>query len=609
VDVVVTNPNGASVTSVNGFTYITPTITSINPNSGPSNGGTIFTINGGGFANGVTVTFGGAPATNIFVFNNETTIQAQTPLHAPGSVNVVVTNPNGASATSTNGYTYLASVAVSSLIPPTGSSLGGTFITISGSGFASGSTVKIGGVPATNVVFVSSTTLTAVTGPHTPGFADVLVANTNGISGTLTNGFNYVAAPLPQVTSILPPSGSSLGGTFVTITGASFAAGATVKIGGSSATNVSFVNSGMLTATSGAHAAGLVDVQVINSDSQAGTLSNAFTYDAAAPPTVTSIVPASGSTLGGTPVTINGTGFGNGASVTIGGQPAANVSVVNSTTILATTGARPAGMVDVVINNPDTQTATLPNAFTYASTPSNDNFDNRFAITGAGSTTASGSNAGATVENSEPSDLIGTGVGTPSVWWTWTATCTFTVSSPNSFINTSGSSFDTILGVFTGSSLASLIPFASDDDAGGNLTSIVPSPTPGPSALNVVAGTVFQIRVRGFSASSTGTIMLHIDSPCGISGVNPSSGPFVGGTNVTISGAGFNSGATVAFGGVNATAVNVVNSTTITATTAAHAGGAVDVTVTNPSQPPATLPNGFMFTGGPKRIRGQITSQ
>src|SRR5262249_46013726 len=195
VDVVVTNPNATTATSVNGFTYIAPTITSINPNTGPSNGGTFVAINGGGFSSGVTVTFGGTPATNIFVFNNETTIQLLTPLHATGNVDVVVTNPNGASATSTNGYNYLPSVTVSSLTPAAGSSLGGTPVTISGSGFATGATVKIGGVPATNVVFGSSSTLTVVTGAHAPGFVDVLVTNTNGISGTLANGYNYVAAP------------------------------------------------------------------------------------------------------------------------------------------------------------------------------------------------------------------------------------------------------------------------------------------------------------------------------------------------------------------------------------------------------------------------------
>jgi cytochrome c peroxidase len=607
VNVVVTNPNGTTVTSVNGFQYTAPSFTSITPNSGPSNGGTFVTINGAGFAQGATVTFGGVAATNVSTFNNETQINATTPLHAEGSVNIVVTNPNGASATSFNGFLYVASVTVSSTVPTSGSSLGGTPVTITGTGFATGATVKIGGVAATNVVVVNSNSITAVTGPHPGGLAVVVVTNSNGIGGAGANGFTYVAADPPQVTSVAPTSGSSLGGTSLTVSGSSFAQGATVQIGGTTATNVTFVNSGTLTANSGPRPAGLVDVKVTNADSQTGTLSNAFTYIAAAPPAITAIVPSSGSILGGTPVTIVGTGFGNGATVTIGGHAATNVTFVNSTTIVASTAAGTAGTVDVVLTNPDSQSKTLSNGFTYISSPTNDNFADRFVISGAGSITATGSNVGATSEPGEPFDLVNTGSGTPSVWWTWRATCSFTVSSPGSFISTSGSSFDTILGVFTGSSLASLVAFASDDDSGGNLTSLVPSASTGP--LNIVAGTVFQIRVRGFSNTSVGTIVLNINSPCGITGVVPPAGPNTGGTNVTVVGAGFTSGATVAFGGVNASAVTVVNSTTLTATTVAHVADIVDVTVTNPDQTSAMLPSGFTFTGQPKRARGQVTSQ
>ena len=67
-----------------------------------------------------------------------------------------------------------------------------------------------------------------------------------------------------------------------------------------------------------------------------------------------------------------------------------------------------------------------------------------------------------------------------------------------------------------------------------------------------------------------------------VSSVSPTSGPAVGGTGVTITGANFVSGATVTFGGTAATSVVVTNSTTITATTPAHAAGAVTVVVTNP---------------------------
>jgi hypothetical protein len=81
-----------------------------------------------------------------------------------------------------------------------------------------------------------------------------------------------------------------------------------------------------------------------------------------------------------------------------------------------------------------------------------------------------------------------------------------------------------------------------------------------------------------------------------ISSVTPNSGPDAGGTAVTIRGTGFVSGATVSFGGTAATSVNVVGSTTITASAPAHAAGAVNVVVTNPSGQSATRANGYTYT-------------
>ena len=86
----------------------------------------------------------------------------------------------------------------------------------------------------------------------------------------------------------------------------------------------------------------------------------------AAAPTVTGISPTFGSTAGGTPVTITGTGFQGFATVTLGGTAkATGVTIVNSTTITATTAAHTAGAVSVVVQNPDSQSATKASAYTY----------------------------------------------------------------------------------------------------------------------------------------------------------------------------------------------------------------------------------------------------
>jgi acid phosphatase len=80
---------------------------------------------------------------------------------------------------------------VSSVTPNTGTTAGGTSITITGSGFTTGATVIMGGVPATNVNVSGGTTITALTPAHAAGAVDVTVTNTNGLSSTLIGGFTY----------------------------------------------------------------------------------------------------------------------------------------------------------------------------------------------------------------------------------------------------------------------------------------------------------------------------------------------------------------------------------------------------------------------------------
>ncbi len=81
--------------------------------------------------------------------------------------------------------------------------------------------------------------------------------------------------------------------------------------------------------------------------------------------TVTSVSPNTGTTAGGTAVQVFGTGYKTGAGVTFGGVPATGVSWPSPTEIDCTTPAGAAGAVNVVVTNPDTQTATLTGGFTY----------------------------------------------------------------------------------------------------------------------------------------------------------------------------------------------------------------------------------------------------
>ena len=84
------------------------------------------------------------------------------------------------------------------------------------------------------------------------------------------------------------------------------------------------------------------------------------------PPAVAAVSPKSGTTAGGTTVTITGSGFQAGASVTFGGTAATGVVVVNSTRITAVAPAKATGKVTVAVTNPDTQSSSLANAYFYA---------------------------------------------------------------------------------------------------------------------------------------------------------------------------------------------------------------------------------------------------
>jgi hypothetical protein len=173
----------------------------------------------------------------------------------------------------------------------------------------------------------------------------------------------------PTVTAVNPSSGSTDGGTAVTITGTLFQTGATVAFGATNATGVTVTNATTISATTPAGSPGAATVTVTNPDGGAGSLTNGFTY-VAPPLTVTGISPKTGSAAGGTIVSIAGTGFALGAEVSIGGAAATGVSVVGGTSILATTPPRSVGPADVVVSYPAGASATLPGGFVYTASGS-----------------------------------------------------------------------------------------------------------------------------------------------------------------------------------------------------------------------------------------------
>ncbi|MEI9901089.1 MAG: IPT/TIG domain-containing protein [Hyphomicrobium sp.] len=102
-----------------------------------------------------SVTFNGSAATAITVVN-ATTIPPPRPAHAAGVVNVAVTTPAG-TGTGTNAFTYMPPPTFTSVSPNSGTTLGGTAVTITGTGFfASHTGVTFGGAAATSIVVVNA---------------------------------------------------------------------------------------------------------------------------------------------------------------------------------------------------------------------------------------------------------------------------------------------------------------------------------------------------------------------------------------------------------------------------------------------------------------------
>ena len=356
-----------------------PTITSVSPTSGPTTGGTLITITGTNFATGATVRVGGALATGITLVSS-TQLRATTPAGSAGARDVQVTNSSGSSATRAGAFTYTATSTtptLTSVSPTSGPTTGGTTITLTGTNFVSGATVRVGGVAATNVVFSSATQVTARTPAGTAGARDVQITNPNGQSATRAGAFTYTTSTTPTLTptltSVSPTSGPTTGGTTITLTGTNFVSGATVRVGGVAATNVAFSSATRVTARTPAGTAGARDVQITNPNGQSATRAGAFTYTTTSTtPTLTSVSPTSGPTTGGTTITLTGTNFVSGATVRVGGVAATSVVFSSATRLTARTPAGTAGARDVQITNPNGQSATRTGAFTYtgdATTP------------------------------------------------------------------------------------------------------------------------------------------------------------------------------------------------------------------------------------------------
>jgi hypothetical protein len=192
-------------TAIAQLTLAPPTVTNVAPVFGPPAGGTTVTLTGTDFApNATTVMFGQTPSPAVTV-QSSTQLTAVTPPEPAGSVAVTAVTANGTSAISTNArFFFGAPPAVNSLVPATGPAIGGTSVTISGSGFLGATAVNFGTVAAVSFSVASDTQVTAVSPPEPAGIVDVTVATVVASPASPADQFTFTPVFPGQYTP-LPP--------------------------------------------------------------------------------------------------------------------------------------------------------------------------------------------------------------------------------------------------------------------------------------------------------------------------------------------------------------------------------------------------------------------
>jgi len=611
-DITVLNPDEQQSSLEGGFQFAhaAPTLTGLNPISGPTAGSTL-TLTGTQFLDGATVYVDGQPVPTTFV--SATQLTAALPAHNWGASLIHVVNADDAQTNSLP-YSFVAPApTVQAAAPNSGSDLGGSVITVSGTGFLDGAQVHIGATAA-SATFVSGTQLTVTTPAHGWGWTDIMVTNPDGQRDSLTNGFRFDHAT-PTLSALNPASGSTAGGT-ITVTGTQFLDGATVQVDGVSV-GTSFVSATQLTATLPAHSWGTAQIRVVNADGQT-TAAQTYTYVAPAP-TLSTTEPSNGSDLGGDIITVSGSGFLEGAQVRFG-TTAASTTFVSGTQLTVTTPAHAWGWADVTVINPDGQQISMAYGF---------RFDHA-APTLASLNPTNGPTAGGTITLAGTQFLNGATVqlnGSP-VQTTFVSATQLTATLPprqwGSYmvrvVNADGQATDSLQYVFDAPAptLSSVTPNIGSVAGGTTVTligsgffedalvrfgnTLISNPTVVSSTqitLTVPAHVAGTVDVRVFNADGqvatlAGGYTYEYPAPT-VSSVSPATGLTTGGSSVTITGTNFRGGATVKFGSASATGVTVHSATQITATSPSGSAGAVSVTVTNNDGKAATKANAFTY--------------
>jgi hypothetical protein len=366
-DVAVTTAGGtAAITPADKFTFVQGTValTGVQPASGPTAGGNPVTLTGRFFGSVQSVWFGSTPATS-FTVNSDTSITAIPPVSAAGAVNVSVSTTANVVNTWPQ-YTFNAdstTPAITGLSTGSGPMAGATSVSISGTMLSGATAVFFGGQQA--VITSDTPTLIVATSPSGTGTVDITVVTSRGISptsGSIQFTYNGVT---PVVSGLSPNSGTDAGGDAITISGSYFTGATAVSFGGAAAASFTVDSDTQITAVTPADT-GTVDVTVTGPHGTSSTSSaDLFTFEYT--PVISSLSATSGTSVGGTTVTIGGSYFAQPLTVKFGPFYASSVTVNSSSSITVTSPAAfYAGWVDVsVITTAGQSVPTSADQFEY----------------------------------------------------------------------------------------------------------------------------------------------------------------------------------------------------------------------------------------------------
>ncbi len=466
-------------------------------------------------------------------------------------------------------------VSVGSVVPASGSPDGGDAVSLYGSGFVDGALVAFGGELAGDVQFIGAGQLNCTTPAHAAGSVAVRVTNPGGDFAELADGFVYQSGGQPEILFLQPRLGGIQGGTPVTITGRRFASGLTIDFGGIAATNVVMASDSQVSCSTPAHAAGKVNVTVTNPGGAAASFQEGFEYIDSSGPLVSGLDPATGSVAGGDDVTIYGSGFDSGATVTFDGIAATEIVTSPPGSIACKTPPHAAGSVDVVVTNSDLQADTLVNGFGYE-VPRVDWAALQWPLS-------------MVLDMNQASELVYAQVYEPGI--TEAPGCGPGISAQLGY-GPQGVSPEDDPGAFSWGDAAcndQCITCGNNDEYQAAFIIQQAGQYDYAYRFSMDQGTTWVV------ADGIGTATVRGGgADLEVWEAQPAVGSVLGGRTITVHGSAFEDGAVVSLDGepLNTTFVDAGN---LTATTLAHAPGMVELVVTNPDSANVALPQGFDF--------------